>query len=241
MTLTPQAERKLVEDVKVLTGERGLPRDAAVRFRDLEIYSKLSAGLRATTGFLRSDLDGLTGRVTTAEGTILVHTWQIAALGTRDAALEAADILHAGRLTALEAVDVAFGTRVTAVETFDTSIGGRVTYLESLGHGGGTWGSITGTLSAQTDLATALAAKAAASHTHLVADISNSTSYGRTLLTSTSVAAQIAALGLASVATTGAYSSLTGIPSTFAPTAHTHAYSTLTGTPATFAPHLAIG
>jgi hypothetical protein len=34
----------------------------------------------------------------------------------------------------------------------------------------------------------------------------------------------------------GAYSSLTGIPATFAPSTHTHAYSSLTGVPATFAP-----
>ena len=38
-----------------------------------------------------------------------------------------------------------------------------------------TWGSITGTLSAQTDLQSALDAKAATSHTHLIADITDFT------------------------------------------------------------------
>lgn len=39
------------------------------------------------------------------------------------------------------------------------------------GGGGGTWGSITGTLSAQTDLQSALDAKAASSHTHVEQDV----------------------------------------------------------------------
>lgn len=38
---------------------------------------------------------------------------------------------------------------------------------------------------------------------------------------------------LATVATSGAYSDLTGIPSTFAPSAHTQAFSTITSTPTT--------
>jgi hypothetical protein len=38
---------------------------------------------------------------------------------------------------------------------------------------GGTWGSITGTLSAQTDLQSALNAKAATSHTHVMADVTD--------------------------------------------------------------------
>lgn len=46
---------------------------------------------------------------------------------------------------------------------------------EAVGAGGGggpaTWGSITGTLSAQTDLQTALNGKANSSHTHIIADV----------------------------------------------------------------------
>lgn len=41
------------------------------------------------------------------------------------------------------------------------------------GGGGGTWGSITGTLASQTDLQTALNGKAAASHTHTAANVSD--------------------------------------------------------------------
>ena len=41
------------------------------------------------------------------------------------------------------------------------------------GSGGGTWGSITGTLSSQTDLQTALTGKASSSHTHVAADVTD--------------------------------------------------------------------
>lgn len=41
------------------------------------------------------------------------------------------------------------------------------------GSGGGTWGSITGTLSAQTDLNSALGGKAATSHTHIAANVTD--------------------------------------------------------------------
>lgn len=57
------------------------------------------------------------------------------------------------------------------------------------------WGGITGTLSAQTDLQAALDGKAAAAHTHVAADISDSTAAGRTLLTAADASAQRAALG----------------------------------------------
>lgn len=48
-------------------------------------------------------------------------------------------------------------------------------YLESLGGGGGgaSWGGITGTLSSQTDLQAALDAKAASSHTHTSAAVTD--------------------------------------------------------------------
>ena len=39
--------------------------------------------------------------------------------------------------------------------------------------GGGTWGTITGTLSNQTDLQAAIDAKAASSHTHAISDVTN--------------------------------------------------------------------
>lgn len=45
------------------------------------------------------------------------------------------------------------------------------------GGGGGTWGSITGTLSAQTDLQSALDGKAGTSHTHTESDITDLTHY----------------------------------------------------------------
>lgn len=52
-----------------------------------------------------------------------------------------------------------------------------MTYLTSIGGGGGSgsvsWGSITGTLSDQTDLNTALSDKASSSHTHAQSDVTN--------------------------------------------------------------------
>jgi len=48
---------------------------------------------------------------------------------------------------------------------------GDGTWAVPAGGGGGAWGSITGTLSSQTDLQTALNAKAASSHTHGVGDL----------------------------------------------------------------------
>ena len=52
------------------------------------------------------------------------------------------------------------------------------------------WGSITGTLSSQTDLQAALSGKAAAVHTHPSAEISDSTAAGRSMLTAADAAAQ---------------------------------------------------
>jgi len=48
---------------------------------------------------------------------------------------------------------------------------------ESGGGGGGTWGSITGTISDQTDLQSALDAKSATGHTHVITDITDYTAY----------------------------------------------------------------
>jgi hypothetical protein len=83
------------------------------------------------------------------------------------------------------------------------------------GGGDATWGSITGTLSAQTDLQTALNGKATAAQ-------------GALADTALQPGAQIPWTDVtgkptfATVAITGAYSDLTGIPSTFPPSAHTH-------------------
>jgi Protein of unknown function (DUF2793) len=58
------------------------------------------------------------------------------------------------------------------------------------------WGSITGTLSSQTDLQSALNGKAAASHTHPAAEISDSTAAGRSMLTAADAAAQTVLLNV---------------------------------------------
>jgi hypothetical protein len=56
------------------------------------------------------------------------------------------------------------------------------------------WGSITGTLSSQTDLQSALNGKAPISHSHPATDISDSTAAGRAMLTAADAAAQTALL-----------------------------------------------
>lgn len=58
------------------------------------------------------------------------------------------------------------------------------------------WGSITGTLSSQTDLQSALNGKAAASHTHPAAEISDSTAAGRSMLSAADAAAQTVLLNV---------------------------------------------
>ena len=75
------------------------------------------------------------------------------------------------------------------------------------GGGGGAWGTITGTLSAQTDLQSALNGKANTSHTHAIANVTG---------------LQSALDDKADIVHTHAYNTLTGIPSTFTPSAHTH-------------------
>lgn len=67
---------------------------------------------------------------------------------------------------------------------------------DGAGGGGGTWGSITGTLSNQTDLQTALNGKAATSHTHTASQISDSTTVGRNVLTAADQAAARTAIGV---------------------------------------------
>lgn len=97
-------------------------------------------------------------------------------------------------------------TEITAIEDWRPS--------SALGGGGGSWGSITGTLSAQADLQAALDAKSAATHNHA------------------GVYEPLISPGTATQVWRGdktwgfhAYSDLTGIPSTFAPSAHAHTHA----------------
>jgi hypothetical protein len=134
------------------------------------------------------------------------------------------------------------------------------------GGGGASWGTITGTLSAQTDLQSALnarqplatvltnttAAFTTAQETKLSGIATGATANAtdaalRDRATHTGTQAASTITGLATVATSGAYadlsgipslfngaySSLSGIPSTFAPSAHTHPLSDLTQSGAT--------
>jgi hypothetical protein len=71
-----------------------------------------------------------------------------------------------------------------------------------------------------TGLQTALDGKAASSHTHLAADISNSTTAGRTLLTAADVPAQRTALGLGTAALSAS--------GDFATASHTHTIANIT-------------
>ena len=86
-----------------------------------------------------------------------------------------------------------------------------------------------------TGLQTALDGKAALVHTHVLADITDAGTAAASDTTDFATAAQgtLAASAvqpgdLATVATTGAYSDLTGIPSTFTPSSHTHTASEVT-------------
>lgn len=61
--------------------------------------------------------------------------------------------------------------------------------------GSASWGTISGTISDQTDLQTVLTAKAAATHTHAATEISDSTATGRSVMTAASAAAARTAIG----------------------------------------------
>lgn len=74
-----------------------------------------------------------------------------------------------------------------------TKSGNDLTWADA--SGGGAWGAITGTLSSQADLQSALNSKAAASHTHSAAQISDSTTTGRSVLTAADAAAARSAIG----------------------------------------------
>jgi len=96
--------------------------------------------------------------------------------------------------------------------------------------GGGaiTWGGIIGTLSAQTDLQNALNGKA----TTAQGALADTALQPGAIIPWTDVSGKPT---FATVATTGVYSDLTGIPGTFTPTAHNQAWSTITATPTTLA------
>lgn len=92
---------------------------------------------------------------------------------------------------------------------------------------------------------TALTGKANTSHTHTLDDVSETTSKkimtatertklngietGANKYTHPSTHAATMITGLSTVATSGKYSDLTGVPSSFAPSTHTHAQSDITG------------
>lgn len=65
-------------------------------------------------------------------------------------------------------------------------------WVEQSAGGGGAWGEITGTLSAQTDLQSALDAKAASSHTHTEADITDLGDYATSTELTTGLATKAA-------------------------------------------------
>ena len=123
------------------------------------------------------------------------------------------------------------------------------TQLPGGGSGGGVWGTITGLLSAQTDLAAALAAKQASITTgstgqYFKGDLSlgtfptnlNQFTNGPGFLTanqSITITGACGGSGTTSISLTCAYSSLNGIPSTFAPSAHAASHAAVGSDPLT--------
>jgi hypothetical protein len=115
-------------------------------------------------------------------------------------------------------------------------VGDGTTLWNALGYlaGGSSsvaWGDITGIPAAVSgttaSFTTTQETKLAGIATGATANAADSALRDRATHTGTQAAATIT--GLATVATTGAYSSLTGIPSTFAPSAHTHVIADVTG------------
>jgi hypothetical protein len=122
------------------------------------------------------------------------------------------------------------------------------------GGGGGAWGTITGTLSAQTDLQAALNNKAALSHTHTKANITDFahthvkadiTDFAHTHLwaditdkplTFTPSTHTHTKANITDFAHTHLWADITDKPSTFTPSTHTHLWADITDKPVTFAP-----
>lgn len=127
---------------------------------------------------------------------------------TGDVVLAAADI---GAEAAFSKGDLIAGDGVTLTGTLTGRLvgSGNVTITAT---GGGTWGSITGTLADQADLQAALDAKADTAHAHVSTDVGDSTAAGRALLTAASAAAQRSALGLGTAAVANIGTSGAAVP-----------------------------
>lgn len=116
----------------------------------------------------------------------------------------------------------AFGTSTKGV--VPASGGGTTNFLRADGAWAApsasvAWGGITGTLSSQTDLQTALNGKASTSHTHAPADLTGFGAAGGYLRSN----------GSAWVRNSGVpWSDLTSVPSSFTPSAHTHTTADIT-------------
>lgn len=104
-----------------------------------------------------------------------------------------------------------------AIESLFQAISAAINTVTG-GGGGGVWGAITGTLSSQTDLQTALNGKAASTHTHTLAAITDAgTAAGKAAPASGDATATQVVLG-----------SDTRLTNARAPTTHTHAESDVT-------------
>jgi hypothetical protein len=119
-----------------------------------------------------------------------------------------------------------FGTTTGGDATSFVLGGGLAISGSTLSASGGAWGSITGTLASQTDLQTALNAKAS------TASLS---SYLTTATAATTYASLSGSYANPAWITSLAWSKLTGVPSEFTPAAHNQAWSTITSTPTTLA------
>jgi len=99
-----------------------------------------------------------------------------------------------------------------------TSTWNQLTEYYKPGSGGGgsvAWGQITGTLSSQTDLQTALNGKAPTSHDHPASDIRDASAAGRSMLTAADAAAQTALLSTFTGTAKGLVPSPAGATTTF--------------------------
>ena len=117
---------------------------------------------------------------------------------------------------------------------------GAWTVISGGGGGSASWGTITGTLSNQTDLQSALDAKANTSHTHVEADITDLQSYllninsesidelSDVIITTPATSAVLKYNGTNWVDDSVDYGELTGVPSTFTPASHTHVIADVT-------------
>lgn len=70
--------------------------------------------------------------------------------------------------------------------------------------------------------------KSGTAHTHVAADVTDSTTVGRSVLTASNAAAARTAIGAGTSSFDGSYASLTSVPSTFTPSTHTHAAADIT-------------